>query len=172
MRVLLDPGHGEKDLGAVGNGLEEKDLTLAIATQVSRLLEPAQVTALFLRTEGKYVELSERTAMANRLGAHAFGSVPINSAESTAARGVEIYSYPGSAEGGWLARAVAKGIISYLSVQPALALKPAPKGESNLAWEWAKAGGLLDGTRPGDPVTRQDFAVVLKWFADKTGLKL
>lgn len=220
----------------MGHGLKEKVLTLAIARQTGKLLEAQRVDVLYSRTGDMFVGLSERAAMANRLGAHVFVSVHINSATNTAARGIETYSYPGSAPGERLARsiqdaivqakifshnrgiktanfavlretampaalvelgfivnaldaqllkerqadmaqAIAKGIMGYLGLQPAPVPKPtpapaAPKTEADLAWDWGKALGLLDGTRPGDPVTRRDFAVVLKRFAAKAGLKL
>ena len=99
MRIFLDPGHGGKDPGATGNGLQEKDLTLAIALQVGKLLSAQGADVLYSRTGDVFVDLPERAAMANRLGAHVFVSIHINSATNTAARGIETYSYPGSAPG-------------------------------------------------------------------------
>jgi len=42
-----------------------------------------------------------------------------------------------------------------------------PSSWAKEAWEWAKKEGLLDGTRPKDNLTREEFAVVLKRLADK-----
>jgi len=45
--------------------------------------------------------------------------------------------------------------------------KNTPSSWAKEAWEWAKKEGLLDGTRPKDNLTREEFAVVLKRLADK-----
>jgi len=45
--------------------------------------------------------------------------------------------------------------------------KNVPSSWAKEAWEWAKKEGLLDGTRPKDNLTREEFAVVLKRLADK-----
>ncbi len=45
--------------------------------------------------------------------------------------------------------------------------KNQPSSWAKEAWEWAKKEGLLDGTRPKDNLTREEFAVVLKRLADK-----
>ena len=42
-----------------------------------------------------------------------------------------------------------------------------PSSWAKEAWEWAKKEGLLDGTRPKDPLTREEFAVVLKRLVEK-----
>lgn len=48
-----------------------------------------------------------------------------------------------------------------------VANKNKPSAWAKEAWEWAKKEGLLDGTRPKDNLTREEFAVVLKRLADR-----
>ncbi|MBO4206209.1 golvesin C-terminal-like domain-containing protein [Micromonospora echinofusca] len=91
-KVYLDPGHGGTDPGAVGNGLQEKDLTLAIALQVrSILLANWSVDVRMSRTSDITRSLTYRTDDANAWGANIFVSVHINSGGGT---GFESYRYP------------------------------------------------------------------------------
>jgi N-acetylmuramoyl-L-alanine amidase len=76
-KVVLDPGHGGKDPGAEGvRGIQEKDVTLAIATLVARKLaaEPGIEVAM-TRTGDRYLSLEERTGFANAQGADLFVSI-------------------------------------------------------------------------------------------------
>ena len=68
-RIFLDPGHGGSDPGAVGNGLQEKTLTLAIATRIRDILlnEYQGVEVRMSRTNDVFVGLTERTQQANAL---------------------------------------------------------------------------------------------------------
>lgn len=63
VKVFIDPGHGGTDPGAVGNGLQEKNLTLQIATRIKDILtlEYDNVSILMSRTGDQTVSLSERT---------------------------------------------------------------------------------------------------------------
>ncbi|UZP68575.1 N-acetylmuramoyl-L-alanine amidase [Desulfovibrio mangrovi] len=93
-RVVLDPGHGGFDSGAVGSyGLKEKDVNLALALGCAAMLErQAPDLRVFLtRTEDYYVPLSARTAVANQYSADIFISFHCNASENRDARGVETY---------------------------------------------------------------------------------
>jgi N-acetylmuramoyl-L-alanine amidase len=60
--IVIDPGHGGKDPGAVGNGLKEKDLTLAISLKVAELLRAQKLNVILTRTTDKFIDLTpERT---------------------------------------------------------------------------------------------------------------
>lgn len=62
MKICIDPGHGGTDPGAVGNGLREKDITLAISLAVVRLLRAAGQTVIMTRETDRFIDLtSERT---------------------------------------------------------------------------------------------------------------
>jgi N-acetylmuramoyl-L-alanine amidase len=91
-RIVLDPGHGGWDPGAIGQaGLREKDVTLAIARRVSPVLAREGMTVLLTREDDRYVPLEERTARANAFGADLFVSIHCNAAENRARHGVETY---------------------------------------------------------------------------------
>ena len=95
VKIFIDPGHGGTDPGAVGNGLNEKDITLQIASRVrdSLLSGYQNVSVLMSRTGDQTVSLTERTNAANAWGADYFLSIHINAGGGT---GYEDYIYPGS----------------------------------------------------------------------------
>lgn len=92
-RIVLDPGHGGFDAGAVGsNGLEEKDLTLEFARRVKALLERDGTIAVHLtRTDDTFVPLARRTGYANTRKGDAFVSLHLNASPSHQLRGIESY---------------------------------------------------------------------------------
>jgi N-acetylmuramoyl-L-alanine amidase len=92
-RIVLDPGHGGFDAGAVGkNGLEEKELTLDFAYRVKSLLERDGSIAVHLtRTDDTFVPLARRTGYANQRKADAFVSLHLNASPSHALHGTESY---------------------------------------------------------------------------------
>lgn len=89
-RVVLDPGHGGNDPGAVGpNGLREKDVTLDIAHRAAPLLaRQLGVTTLLTRDGDQYVPLEERIARANAFQSDLFVSIHCNSSEHGGGRAV------------------------------------------------------------------------------------
>jgi N-acetylmuramoyl-L-alanine amidase len=90
--VVLDPGHGGKDPGAVANGLKEKDINLAISKYLSAELQKRGYTVLLTRQDDRYLRLQERTDFANRHKADAFISVHVNALpKGRHAKGMEIY---------------------------------------------------------------------------------
>jgi N-acetylmuramoyl-L-alanine amidase len=92
-RVVLDPGHGGHDPGAVGpTGLREKDVTLDIAHRVGPVLaRELGITTLLTRDDDAYIALEERTARANAFGADLFVSIHCNASESANAHGVQTF---------------------------------------------------------------------------------
>ncbi len=92
-RVVIDPGHGGFDAGAVGkNGLQEKAVTLDLARRLHQLLaEKGQVRSFLTRTGDYYVPLSERTVIANQYRADLFISIHINANKNRQAHGSETY---------------------------------------------------------------------------------
>lgn len=93
-RVVLDPGHGGFDSGAVGlNGLQEKMVNLDLAKQTALFLkELAPEWKVFLtRTEDYFVPLSARTTTANQYSADLFVSFHVNANENRKPRGMETY---------------------------------------------------------------------------------
>lgn len=76
--VMLDPGHGGESTGASYNGVEEKDLNLAIAQKAAAFLAEAGVDVRMTRTDDRDVGLYERTDLAARAEADLFVSVHCN----------------------------------------------------------------------------------------------
>lgn len=85
VKIYIDPGHGGTDPGAIGNGLEEKNVTLAIATRVRNMLvnEYSNATVRMSRTGDQTVSLLQRTNDANAWGADYYMSIHINSGGGT-----------------------------------------------------------------------------------------
>ena len=94
-RVVIDAGHGGKDPGAISrNGkYKEKNITLSVALELGELIKSnfPDIKVIYTRSTDKYVELSERAAIANRNKADLFISIHVNSAKSTQARGTETF---------------------------------------------------------------------------------
>ena len=94
--VVLDPGHGGSDPGAVGiNGLQEKQVTLAIAQQVAAYLTQQGVQVVLTRTDDSDVELEPRVQMAEQDQATLFVSIHANSIslDRPDVNGIETYYY-------------------------------------------------------------------------------
>ncbi|MFD4928461.1 N-acetylmuramoyl-L-alanine amidase [Peribacillus butanolivorans] len=90
-KIFIGAGHGGTDPGAVGNGLQEKALTLRIATKIKSLLEEYKdVSIKMSRTGDIYPSLSARTKAANEWAADIFLSIHINAGGGT---GYEDYIY-------------------------------------------------------------------------------
>lgn len=92
-KIVLDPGHGGKDPGAVGlNGLREKNVTLATAKGLARRLRREMgVDVVLTRNRDVFVSLKERTHIATRAAADLFVSIHSNASENRKAAGLETY---------------------------------------------------------------------------------
>ena len=91
--VVLDPGHGGSDVGAVGGGIYEKDVNWKIATRVKQILdaEPG-ITGILSRGENECPSLVERALVAKNNGADLLVSFHINSNDSANwLTGAEVY---------------------------------------------------------------------------------
>jgi N-acetylmuramoyl-L-alanine amidase len=102
--ILLDPGHGGKDLGAIGKykkriskskvhhyqNIYEKDLALSITKKVHYILKKKFSTYL-TRTTDRTVTLQERANMAEKLSADLFVSIHLNASKKHSSNGYEIY---------------------------------------------------------------------------------
>ena len=93
IRIVVDPGHGGDEVGAVGaNGTLEKDLTLRLARQLQRVLEARlPVRVLLTRDRDVAVDHESRTALANQNDAALFISLHLNSVPGGRVRGAETY---------------------------------------------------------------------------------
>ena len=89
--VVLDPGHGGQDSGAMCGGVMEKDLTLDVARRVDRLLESQGIATLMTRLGDSFVPLADRAAFGNRVNDSIFISIHFNEDNKPVASGVETY---------------------------------------------------------------------------------
>jgi len=93
--IVLDPGHGGRETGALGaGGLEEKEFNLAVAHLAAQELRGRGARVWLTRETDEYVDLYARTAKANSLDASAFVSIHANASErSTQQQGTSTYWY-------------------------------------------------------------------------------
>ncbi|MBD3289703.1 hypothetical protein GF337_12930 [candidate division KSB1 bacterium] len=92
-KIVIDPGHGGKDPGAIGRGgTYEKDVTLGIALKLKDILrEKSDIEVLMTRDDDRFIELKHRTEFANRNEAKLFISIHANSNPSKRIKGVSTY---------------------------------------------------------------------------------
>jgi len=98
-KVVIDPGHGGPDPGAVGiGGLRETDVVLDVCLQIARLLQARGVQVLMTRTSEVDVDLPPRVALANSSGADLFVSVHANALSMARpdVNGIETFFFEGA----------------------------------------------------------------------------
>tara|TARA_R110000850_G_scaffold49460_11_gene122036 strand:- start:702 stop:1313 length:612 start_codon:yes stop_codon:yes gene_type:complete len=89
--VIIDPGHGGRDLGASDSYVYEKHINLDVARRLERALQDAGFKTIMTRSKDEFIALSERSSRANRYRNAVFVSVHFNSAYRTAALGIETF---------------------------------------------------------------------------------
>ncbi|MEK6693372.1 MAG: N-acetylmuramoyl-L-alanine amidase [Nitrospirota bacterium] len=92
-RIVIDPGHGGHDPGAIGKrGLEEKEIVLDIAKKLNGLIKKdMDVEVILTRDSDIFIPLDERTAIANTKEADLFLSIHANASPNPNAKGIETY---------------------------------------------------------------------------------
>lgn len=94
LTILIDPGHGGKDPGAVGvGGVQEKDLTLDVSLRLDRILKGLGFKTIVTRTDDRYVDLATRANTANNNYVDFFMCIHFN-AFTSSAKGIETLYYP------------------------------------------------------------------------------
>lgn len=115
MKVCIDPGHGGSDPGAIGNGLQEKDITLLIGLKTNDYLIEAGIDVVMTRetdidvgfaNDDATTELAARCAISNNFGADVFLSIHCNSFSDSSVSGLESSYFEGSAKGADLAQCI------------------------------------------------------------------
>ena len=91
MRIVVDPGHGGKDPGAVRGKYREKDWNLAVGKELARLLGKDNFEVKITRSTDVFIALSERSKIANNFKADLFVSVHVNSTKNSQANGFQVY---------------------------------------------------------------------------------
>ncbi len=123
-RIVLDAGHGGRDVGAQNTGrkLREKDLALDVALRLQKKLQTDGFQVFLTRKSDRYIPLDQRAEFANRMNADLFISIHFNSVDKPSVLGLETYllpqpwtssssrlklqemdkqSYPGNSNDGW-----------------------------------------------------------------------
>lgn len=90
--IVIDAGHGGKDPGARGFGLQEKDVNLRMALILGKMLKERGFRVLYTRTTDDFLALEERTALANAKKADLFISIHCNAHTDPTMHGLETYS--------------------------------------------------------------------------------
>jgi N-acetylmuramoyl-L-alanine amidase len=95
--IVIDPGHGGNDPGAIGNNLKEKEVTLKLAKATRDYLENhyTGMKVILTRETDITLSLNQRSDLADKENADILASIHINSAGSSAATGFESYIYNG-----------------------------------------------------------------------------
>src|SRR5699024_3350312 len=97
--IMLDPGHGGKDPGAIGmNGVQEKDLTLSTANSIAQRLRDAGATVLMTRTSDSSLSLEDRVNMSESYWTDAFISIHYNAFPLHTSNGISTHYYSSGAD--------------------------------------------------------------------------
>lgn len=90
-KIVIDPGHGGHDPGAIGPGISEAEVVLDVALRLEALLRDAGFGVVLTRRTDEFVPLEERPAIATREQADLFLSIHANASRNQNARGIESY---------------------------------------------------------------------------------
>ncbi len=91
--IVIDPGHGGSDYGAIREGINEKDINLDVAKQVQSILERKGFKVKMTRTNDMYVSLEDRCKITNSSNPFLFVSIHVNSCVGTEPKGIETHYY-------------------------------------------------------------------------------
>ncbi len=130
--VIIDPGHGGQDCGAVAvNGTYESSINLRIAAEVKQNLEQAGYNVIILRTSDVYISLDDRRTAARKAGGDIFVAIHCNSSTSSKLSGTEVYYY----------RAMSKSLASSIHSRLASAWRDIYSGNSSMQSSVVAADG-------------------------------
>jgi N-acetylmuramoyl-L-alanine amidase len=90
-RIVIDPGHGGHDPGALGEGVSEANVVLDVAIRLEALLVATGVDVMLTRRSDEFIPLDKRPAIATREQADLFLSIHANASRAQSARGIETY---------------------------------------------------------------------------------
>jgi len=111
--IMIDPGHGGKDPGAISVlGYHEKDINLAVGRQLAAMLRQRGYRIVMTRSRDVFVPLEQRCAMANRTHPDLFVSIHADSCDSPSITGYTLYTAP---DASWQARDAAQDLVQALA---------------------------------------------------------
>ena len=167
--IVIDPGHGGPDPGAVGiNGLRETDVVLDVSLQLAQLLQAKGINVLMTRTSEVDVDLPPRVALANNSRADLFLSIHANALSMARpdVNGIETFYFQSSRS-----RALAQAVQEQmLAISPGSPDRGARPGRffvirrtvmPSALVEMGFVTGSLDSPRLADPAFRRRLAVAL-----------
>jgi N-acetylmuramoyl-L-alanine amidase len=93
LAVILDPGHGGSDLGAVVKGRREKDIALSISLKVKAKLEELGAPVKITRDSDVFIPLDQRVADGSGWDGRVFVSLHLNAVRSKKAHGISVYAF-------------------------------------------------------------------------------
>ena len=101
--IVVDPGHGGHDSGARGNGYNEKDIALQVATRLANNLR-RDYNVIITRDSDFFVPLDTRAKIGNDANADFFISIHLNSSSSSSANGTEVFYFSKKDQGSYAAQ--------------------------------------------------------------------
>jgi N-acetylmuramoyl-L-alanine amidase len=168
-KVVIDPGHGGPDPGAVGiNGLRETDVVLDVSLQVAQILQAKGVQVLLTRTSEVDVDLPPRVALANNSRADLFLSIHANALSMSRpdVNGIETFYFQ-DGPSRRLAEAVQQQMLRVSPGSPDRGARPGrffvirrtvmPAALAEMGF----VTGQLDSPRLADPAFRRRMAVAI-----------
>jgi len=111
--VVIDPGHGGIDYGAIRSGINEKDITTDVSLRVAKILRSDGFKVYMTRDEDKTLSLQERVDFAEENNPDIFVSIHVNSSEGTTATGLETHYYHDYSIG--LAKVVHEALVKHVN---------------------------------------------------------
>jgi len=112
--LVIDPGHGGHDPGAVYDAVREADLNLAIVRRLKSFLSDTALQIVLTREDDRFVALPARAETANELGAELFVSIHCNAAIRPEVSGFSVHHAPGSERGTALVQALHQALVRAL----------------------------------------------------------
>ncbi len=164
--VVIDPGHGGRDPGAIGKVSYEKDINLAIAKRLGNLIKTTHkdVRVVYTRETDKKVKLEDRPLIANQAKANLFISIHTNALEDSRMKGTESYTFgiPSGSASISEKRENASAESTVISTNSTTSISPYAQQNNYMATEVQKA--FKNGNRISKGTKTARF-VVLKYTA-------
>jgi N-acetylmuramoyl-L-alanine amidase len=151
--IVIDPGHGGVETGAIGpSGVQEKELTLGLARELSSRLGRLGVQTILTRNDDTLVRLDERPAIANQNKADLFVSIHLNSSLGAGAHGTETYFLSPQATDPRAARSAADENRANTANTSTTDGAPVPSGAEQqdvdlILWELAQSRHMAESQR-------------------------
>lgn len=111
--IVIDPGHGGSDHGAIRNNISEKHITLDISKRVATLLEKKGYVVYMTRETDATVSLQDRVEISEDISPEIFVSIHVNSSNSESPNGIETHYYKDNSLD--LAKTVHASMLNHIS---------------------------------------------------------